>query len=196
MRSAIFLDRDGTINVEKNYLYKQDDWEWIPGSIEAIKGFNELGFLVIVATNQSGVARGLYSQEDVHRLHSYVDRLLAETGARIDAYYYCPHHPDYGDIRECPCRKPRPGLLLKAQHDYNIDLNSSFMIGDKFSDILTGQTVGTAAILVATGYGRYELSRLKDQTVITAEDLYEAYGIIKVRLSGKNTSKYFFRERF
>jgi len=185
MRRAVFLDRDGTINVDKNHLYKAEDWEWIPGAEDAIKCFNELGFLVIVATNQSGIARGLYSSEDVNFLHSYVNMLLLRSKAKIDAYYYCPHHPDFGEVRDCPCRKPKPGMLLKAQQDYNIDLENSFMIGDKSSDILAGQAAGATPLLVAAGYGKDELSALKAEKIITAADLYGAYRIIKARLKGE-----------
>lgn len=182
MRRAAFLDRDGTINVEKGYLHKPCDWEWIPGSVEAIKGFNALGYLVIVVTNQPGIARGIYTHKEVDFLHQYVDALLAAAGARIDAYYYCPHHPNYGEIKKCKCRKPKPGLLLKAKMDFDIDMEHSFMIGDKCSDILAGRAASTAAILVATGYGRDELCKLQDETVTTAENLFEAYKIIKSQL--------------
>lgn len=181
MQQAVFLDRDGTINIEKDYLYKPEDWVWIPNAINAIKNFNLLGLLVIVVTNQSGIARGFYENDDVTSLHCYVDKQLASVGAKIDAYYYCPHHPDFGMIRNCACRKPKPGLLLKAQQDFDIDLKRSFMIGDKYSDVLAGQAVGAASILVATGHGSKEIYSLMDDSLVTAENLYEAYKIVETQ---------------
>ncbi len=180
MNKAILLDRDGTINVEKNYLYKPEDWEWIEGSLEAIKGFNLLGYQVIVVTNQAGVARGLYNCEEVDRLHDYVSRLLKAAGAQIDAYYYCPHHPLYGEIRDCDCRKPKAGLLLKAHAERDIDLKRSYMIGDKASDILAGYGVGVTPILVTTGYGLGERGKLHEKT-FTVDKLYQAYKLIEER---------------
>lgn len=179
LRQAVFLDRDGTINVEKHHLYKTEDWEWIPGAVEAIRGFRKLGFMVVVVTNQSGIARGLYTDEDVRRLHLYVDTLLEAEAARIDAYYYCPHHPDYGEKKSCNCRKPRPGLLLQAQGDFGIDLGSSFMIGDKYSDILSGRAAGARTIMVVTGYGRDEYLKAGDKSIALAGNLYEAYKLIE-----------------
>lgn len=181
MKRAVFLDRDGTINVEKNHLYRIADWEWIPGAREAIKGFNQLGFTVIVVTNQSGIARGMYSFADVYRLHNYVDKELLEFGAHIDGYYFCPHHPEYGEKKRCNCRKPEPGLLTQAQHEHCIDLSDSFMVGDKISDIAAGLTVGTSAILVQTGYGESEICKLKDKSVLLATDVFDAYKIIDSR---------------
>lgn len=180
MNKAIFLDRDGTINVEKNYLYKPEDWEWIEGSLEAIKGFNTLGYLVIVVTNQAGVARGLYNCEDIDRLHDYVSRQLKAVGAQIDAYYYCPHHPLFGQIRDCDCRKPKAGLLFKAQAEWDIDLRSSYMIGDKANDTLAGYEAGVTPILVTTGYGLGELGKINEKTLI-AGNLYLAYKLIEDR---------------
>jgi len=174
------LDRDGTINVEKNYLYKPEDWEWIQGSLAALKGFNRLGYLVIVVTNQAGVARGLYNCNDVDRLHAYVSKLLEEAGAQIHGYYYCPHHPCYGEVKNCDCRKPKSGLLFKAQAEHNINLKKSFMIGDKASDVYAGYGAGVNTILVTTGYGLGEINNIKKETLI-AENLFEAYKLIEGR---------------
>jgi len=153
-KTAVFIDRDGTINVEKEYLYKIDDWEWIPGAIEAIKSLNDLDFAVIVISNQSGVVRGLYTGEDIRKLHKFVDLELARSGARIDAFYYCPHHPEFGDRRACDCRKPAPGLILRAATDHDIDLSRSYLIGDKAIDIEAGMAAGVTPVMVATGYGK------------------------------------------
>lgn len=151
---AVFLDRDGTLNVEKHYLYRYEDWEWLPGAVEAIKKFNQAGLLVLVISNQAGVARGLYAEADVKLLHGQVDGDLSRHGARIDAYYYCPHHPGFGDKRTCACRKPAPGLLWQAHKDWGIDLRRSCMIGDKADDVKAGDAAGVKSILVSTGYGQ------------------------------------------
>ena len=155
-RAAVFLDRDGTINVEKQHLYRYEDWEWIPGAIDAIKMFNANGFLVIVVSNQAGIARGLYSELDVRLLHEKVDLELCSQGAKINAYYYCPHHPEFGNKIVCGCRKPAPGLLFRAQKDWGIELSRSFMIGDKADDVKAAQAAGVKSILVSTGYGTTE----------------------------------------
>jgi D-glycero-D-manno-heptose 1,7-bisphosphate phosphatase len=161
-RPAVFLDRDGTINVEKEYLHRIEDWEWVPGAIEAIRRINDMGYLVIVVTNQAGVARGYYDEAQLHALHAAVDGLLDVTGAHIDAYYYCPHHPEFGEIRDCQCRKPAPGMLLAAQRDFGIDLSRSFMVGDKAIDVEAGQRAGVSPVLVMTGYGKEEQRKLPD----------------------------------
>lgn len=184
MKRAVFLDRDGTVNMEKNHLYKSEYWEWIPGVREAIKGFNELGFAVIVVTNQSGIARGMYNAEDVNRLHSFVDSQLLEFSAHIDGYYFCPHHPDFGENRNCSCRKPKPGLLIKAGKEHGIDFSRSFTIGDKISDALAGLAAGTGAILVATGHGASERRSLNNERIRVAEDLLDAYRMIEALTGG------------
>lgn len=181
-RRAVFLDRDGTLNVEKNYLYKPADWEWIPGAVEAIRQINEMGWLAIVVTNQAGIARGFYREEDVAALHSHVDGLLAAAGARIDAYYMCPHHPEFGELGDCGCRKPQPGLLRRAAQDFSIDLPGSFLIGDKASDILAAQSAGVTPILVATGYGQAEDAAVA-KNVERACDVLAAVEEIRRRVS-------------
>ncbi len=153
---VIFLDRDGTINKEVNYLYKIEDFEFIPNTIEAIKIFHELGYKVIVITNQAGVARGYYKERDIEILHEHIDRLLEKEGTYIDAYYYCPHHPE-GIIKEysckCNCRKPEVGMIEQAMKDYSIDLNNSIFIGDKEIDIQTGKKAGIGkCYLVKSGH--------------------------------------------
>jgi D-glycero-D-manno-heptose 1,7-bisphosphate phosphatase len=154
-KPAVFLDRDGTINVEKDYLYRVEEFEFIPGAVEAIRLLNQAGYLVVVVTNQSGVARGYYTEADVKQLHLHIDAVLASQGARVDAWYYCPHHeqgkPPYN--QECDCRKPMPGMLLQAAADHAIDLTRSWMVGDKPADIEAGQTAGCRQVLVMTGYG-------------------------------------------
>lgn len=162
-RRAVFLDRDGTINQEKDYLYRPEEFAFIPGAPEAIRILKAAGYLVVVVTNQSGVARGYYGEAEVKRIHNHMDELLAEQGAAVDAYYYCPHHPDKGlnGYRiDCDCRKPLPGMLFKAAADHDIKLSASWMIGDKSADIEAGIKAGCRTALVLTGYGAAEVSTL------------------------------------
>lgn len=162
MKRAVFIDRDGTINVEKEYLYRPEEFELIPGAAQAIRLLNESGFLVIVVTNQSGVARGYYTEEDVHLLHRHITMQLEQAGSRVDAWFYCPHHPSGRGSYSlpCRCRKPQPGMLLEAARRFEINLESSFMIGDKLVDIEAGRAAGCSSILVRTGYGRDEEQEL------------------------------------
>ena len=175
MRRAVFLDRDGTINVEKEYLYRIVDFEFLSGAADAVRLLNEAGFLVVVVTNQSGVARGYYTEEDVENLHRHIDRELEKTGARVDAWLYCPHHPDgrssYG--LPCNCRKPLPGMLKEAAQRYDIDLKTSIMIGDKLADVSAGQGAGCRTVLVRTGYGADQECHLSDATTVF-DNLLEA----------------------
>jgi D-glycero-D-manno-heptose 1,7-bisphosphate phosphatase len=162
-RRAVFLDRDGTINVEREYLHSAADFEFIPGAPQAIRLLNDAGFLVIVATNQSGVARGYYDESAISRLHRHLDAELARFGAAIDGYYICPHHPEYATDRVgklCGCRKPEAGMLIKAANDFSLDLVSSYLIGDKLSDVEAGLNAGCRPILVRTGYGVAESAHL------------------------------------
>ncbi len=153
---AVFLDRDGTINIEKHYLYRIEDFELLPGAGEGIALLTQSGYRVVVISNQSGIGRGYNTEADVHRLHHYLDQLLKPFGAQIDAYYFCPHHPAHGQDeyqQECACRKPLPGMILQAATDLNIDLAQSFMVGDKLVDIEAGHAAGCRTLLVRTGYG-------------------------------------------
>ncbi len=148
-QKAIFLDRDGTINKYVGFLRNIDDFELLPGTAEAIRQINASGYLAIVITNQPVIARGEVSPEQLEEIHNKMETLLGQEGAYLDAIYYCPHHPDKGfpsEIPElkisCDCRKPKPGMLLKAAKDYNIDLSKSWMIGDGKNDILAGISAG------------------------------------------------------
>jgi D-glycero-D-manno-heptose 1,7-bisphosphate phosphatase len=154
-KQAVFLDRDGTLNVEKEYLYQPEEFEFTPGAIEAVRLLNRAGYLVVVVTNQSGVARGYYGEEEVVRLHHYIDTLLQAGGACVDAWYYCPHHPGGKPPYnlECGCRKPLPGMLQQAAADLCLDLSRSWMVGDKITDIEAGLAAGCKPVLVLTGYG-------------------------------------------
>jgi len=176
-RPCVFIDRDGTLNVEKNYLHRYEDWEWIPGSVEMLGALREAGFLAIVVTNQAGVGRGYYDEAAIARLHALVDEDLLAAGSGIDAYYYCPHHPEHGEVRDCDCRKPAPGMLRKAQREWNIALEDSWMVGDKLSDINAGLAAGTRCILVRTGYGHEEEERCPPGVFVVA-DFAEAAALI------------------
>ncbi len=158
MKKACFLDRDGVINEEVNYLHEPEKVALIPGIADGIKLAHDSGYLVIVITNQAGVARGIFPEGDIDAVHREISRQLGLQGASIDRFYYCPHHPDY--TGECKCRKPSPGMILRAAADFDIDLKSSFMIGDRPSDVRAGENAGLAAsYLVETGYGKEVVSR-------------------------------------
>lgn len=168
---AVFLDRDGTINVEKNYLYKIADWEWVRGAEDAIKQLKNAGYLVVVVSNQAGIARGMYSPEDVNLLHEFVNSELAKIGTKIDAFYFCPHHPEITGV--CDCRKPSPNMILQAAEDLGIDLTKSWMVGDKKIDIEAGIAAGVSPVMVRTGYGSKE-GNLIPPNVMIAYDIAAA----------------------
>jgi len=161
LSGAIFIDRDGTINEDFGYISNPDDLIIFPWVAEALRLINDARLKAIVVTNQSGVARGIYTEDELRLIHSRMIDELGKQGARIDGVYYCPHHPDYGDERyrrECECRKPRPGLLHAAARDHTINLAHSFVIGDKASDINLASVAGAQGALVLTGYGRETLA--------------------------------------
>jgi histidinol-phosphate phosphatase family protein len=170
---AVFLDRDGTINKEINYLSKKEQVEILPKVPEAIRMLNESGFLVIIITNQSGVARNYFSMETLSEINSHILNELGKQNARIDDIFICPHHPDDG----CECRKPGTGLLKDVASKYEIDFGSSYMVGDKFTDLKTGKNAGCKTVLVLTGYGKEEMEVKGDWEFtpdLIAGDLYEA----------------------
>jgi histidinol-phosphate phosphatase family protein len=170
---AVFLDRDGTINEEVNYLSKIEQLNILANSASAIKILNENDYKVIVITNQSGVSRGYFSKEALEGINEHLKNELANEGAQIDAMYYCPHHPDEG----CDCRKPRPGMIEEARSKFDLDLPSSFIVGDTLNDLETGYNVGCKTVLVLTGYGERELNNQdswKLQPDFIAKDLLDA----------------------
>jgi D-glycero-D-manno-heptose 1,7-bisphosphate phosphatase len=151
MQKALFLDRDGVINKEKNYLYKIDDFEFIDGVFEICKYFQDKGYLIIVITNQAGIARGKYSEADFNKLTKWMIQEFEKQNIKISKVYYCPHHPDF--TGECECRKPKPKMILDAQQEFNIDLAHSILVGDKNSDIEAGINVGIKNnYLISTGH--------------------------------------------
>ncbi len=178
---AVFLDRDGTIIVDKDYLKTPEEVELIPGTIEAIKLFNTLKLPVVVISNQSGVARGYFSEEDVQRVNHRLQSLLQSKGARVDKIYYCPHYPE-GVVEkysvECDCRKPKPGMILKACRDLGITPDGSFVVGDKDSDIILGRAVNALTILVLTGKGETAVQKPD----FVAKNILEAAHWIEGRL--------------
>ena len=166
---AIFIDRDGTMNVSKGFISKADDLELIPGTIDAIKAINKSGALAIVITNQPVIARGECSFEELHNIHNKLKTLLGEKGAFVDDIFYCPHHPDKGfegEVPElkfdCECRKPKTGMIEEAVKKYNIDLSKSYMVGDSTMDLETARNAGIKSVLVDTGFagndGKYDRS--------------------------------------
>lgn len=167
-RPAVFLDRDGTINVEVGYLSRPEDLRLINGSARAIRRLNEAGFLVVVVSNQSGVARGYFGEAAVERVNGAMARRLGRRGARLDAVYYCPHYPE-GVVqqyrRECDCRKPAPGMIRRAEQDLGIDVARSYVVGDHRGDIELAKNVGARSILVVTGHGADELHKLNEDGI-------------------------------
>ncbi len=157
---GVFLDRDGTINEERGYITKVDELTLLPHSAEGIRLLNRLGLKTVVITNQSGVARGLLTEDRLQEINRYLEGLLREEGARLDGIYYCPHHPLYGDEKyrkDCYCRKPNPGMVLRAAAFFLIAPWLSYIIGDKKEDIELALRVGAKSILVLTGMGRKTL---------------------------------------
>lgn len=176
-RRAVFLDRDGTINVEKNYLHKIEDFEFLPGVPAAIKRLKGAGFLVIVVSNQSGIGRGYFDERAVRALHLHIQAELIDFETSIDAFYVCPHHPEHGlgDYRvDCDCRKGAPGMLLQAALEHDIDLHQSFIVGDKLTDIEAGERAGCQPVLVLTGYGESVASKPELGSVAKCRDLDSA----------------------
>lgn len=151
-RPAVFLDRDGTVMEEREYLADPAGVRLVPGAAEAIRILRAAGFAVVVVTNQSGIARGLYREEDYRAVAARLDEVLQAAGAPVDATYYCPHHPDHTGA--CDCRKPAPGMYRRAARELGLDLTRSWYVGDKPSDVEPAQALGGRGVLVRTGYGR------------------------------------------
>ena len=155
LRPALFLDRDGVLNEDPGYVYRWEDFRWIPGARETVAAFNRAGWLVIVVTNQSGVGRGYYTEADVHQLHERMAQDLARVGGRIDAFYHAPHHPDATlEIYrhpDPPDRKPNPGMILRALAEWPIDREASLLIGDKPSDLEAALRAGIKGVLFEGG---------------------------------------------
>jgi D-glycero-D-manno-heptose 1,7-bisphosphate phosphatase len=183
-QSAIFIDRDGTINEDIGYVSSPGQLMIYPWAAEAIRLINESGLKAIVITNQSGVARRLYTEDTLSAIHDRLQSELRRAGAQIDGIYYCPHHPEIGDApyrMACQCRKPGPGMLKQAALEHGIDLARSYVIGDKASDINLATGAGARGALVLTGYGRETIGnreRWPCEPAIIADDLLEAVKLI------------------
>ena len=181
MNKAIFLDRDGTINIEKDYIYKCEDLVFEEGSVEALKTFKNLGYILIVVSNQSGIARGYFTEEDLKAFNNNMNEKLKEKSVEITEFYCCPHHPDglaeYKKV--CDCRKPNNKMLEDAIKKYNIDREKSYMIGDKVSDIGAGLKSKLKTVLVKTGYGLKDMEKIDKNETLVCENLKDFSEILK-----------------
>jgi D,D-heptose 1,7-bisphosphate phosphatase len=186
---AIFLDRDGTINEDPGYLGDPDKLKVFPEAGKALSELkNNLHFKLIVISNQSGIARGLITKEDVELINLKINDVLAADKVSIDAFYYCPHHPDFSSEEECSCRKPSPQLIFRASKEHNINLVKSYFIGDTISDIQCGLNAGLKTVLVKTGYGKESISILQKENKIptfVAENLLDACSFIEKDFKGE-----------
>jgi D-glycero-D-manno-heptose 1,7-bisphosphate phosphatase len=166
MKKAVFLDRDGTINEEMGYINHVSRFKIFDFVPDAIKILNDCGFMVFVVTNQSGIARGYFSEDFLISLHKNLLVMVEANHAKIEKIYYCPHHPKEGIEKyriDCNCRKPKPGMIEMAQKEFSIDLENSYVIGDRYKDVQFGHNLGLHAIMVLTGYGMGEYSYHKNE---------------------------------
>ncbi len=180
LHSCLFLDRDGTINVEKNFIKDPVDLELIPGAATVIREARRMNLKTIIVSNQSGVARGIMTEDDVENVNARLLGMLNDEGAVIDAIYYCPHYPS--NDNECSCRKPNTGMFEKAVREHNINLNQSIMVGDRMSDIEAGNRIGAATVLVMTGYGSTLLAnrdKKPEGVDIVVSSLYDSMSFIE-----------------
>ncbi len=180
-RRAVFMDRDGTISEEIGYVNHPSRYRVFPYSAEAVRLLNEAGWLAILVTNQAGVARGYFTEDVIGAVHSILNEELEKQGARLDAIYYCAHHPTVGEEPyrfDCNCRKPKPGLIERATKEFDIDPAQSWMIGDRYSDIELARNAQVSSAFVLSGYGRgeweYQRAAWKHEPDMVAEDLLEA----------------------
>jgi D-glycero-D-manno-heptose 1,7-bisphosphate phosphatase len=179
VHKAAFLDRDGTIIEEEHYIANPDDVVLVNGAVAGLHALRAAGFKLVIVTNQSGIARGLYTEADFEAVQNRVRQLLEKEGITIDALYFCPHHPDF--TGPCDCRKPSLGMYRSAERDLGIALADSVYIGDRLKDVLPARAVGGIGILVGSGYGEHEAASAPDW-VERAKDLAAAAEIAKIRL--------------
>ena len=188
MSRAVFIDRDGTISEEVGYINHPSRFRVFPYAAAAIKQLNDAGWLAIVVTNQAGVARGYFSEDMIQTVHAEMTKEIENGGARLDAVYYCAHHPSVGEPPyrfDCDCRKPKPGLISRAARDFDIDLAGSWMVGDRYSDVELARNAGVQSMFVLSGYGRgeweHQRSTWTEQPDLVAENLLEAVRVIAAK---------------
>lgn len=181
LRPAVFIDRDGTISEEVGYVNHPTRYRVFPYAAEAIRTLNDAGWLAVLVTNQAGVARGYFAEEMIGRVHALLAEELERGGARLDAVYYCPHHPTVGDAPyrlDCDCRKPRPGLIRRAESELGIDPEASWMVGDRYGDVELARNAGLRSAFVLSGYGlgewEHQRAGWKHHPDIVADNLLEA----------------------
>ena len=179
----VLLDRDGVINVEKSYLHKIEDFEYEKNVVEGLLKLRDLGYRFAIITNQAGIARGYYTEEDYLKLQSFIEDDLFKKGIKIEKSYFCPHHPNvsgkYGI--ECKCRKPNTGNFELAIKEFDIDVKNSFMIGDKITDLIPAEKLGITPVLVKTGYGLESLKKLEGTKLnsIVVNDILDFSEVLK-----------------
>lgn len=183
--TGVFMDRDGTLSEEVGYINHLKRFWLYPYTAEAIRMLNRSDLKAVVVTNQAGVARGYFKEELIHQVHEKMRQDLKASGAFLDAIYYCPHHPSAGEppYRQiCECRKPKPGMIFRGARDLDIDLERSFMIGDRYSDVVLAHNAGVRSIMVLSGYGMGEYEYQRHHWVLqpdwVAQNLLEAAGIV------------------
>jgi D-glycero-D-manno-heptose 1,7-bisphosphate phosphatase len=181
-RRAVFLDRDGTLILERDYLADPAGVAFVPGAVEALRRLRDAGFVLVVVTNQSGIARGLYTEQDYRAVAGRIDALLAQSGVPLDATYHCPHHPDF--TGPCDCRKPGTEMHGAAERDLEVNLARSYYVGDRVKDVAPALKLGGKGILVRTGYGREEEAAAPDGVAVV-DDLAAAADLILAELRSR-----------
>jgi D-glycero-D-manno-heptose 1,7-bisphosphate phosphatase len=191
-RIGVFLDRDGTLNEELNFIRTADELHMIPGAAAAVRMLNQRGVITCVISNQSGVGRGYLKESDLIPIHHRLEEQLRNEGAHVDQIYYCPHHPTEGMPPynvECDCRKPKPGMLKRGSKEFNLDLSDSFVVGDSVVDIQAGNAVGATTVLVLTGYGADALDQCRRNGIApdyVAPTIVQAIDFITHTLDGSS----------
>lgn len=190
MNRAVFLDRDGTLNEDPGYLGNPDEVRLLPGVGESLAFLkNKLKFKLIVISNQSGIARGLLTHEDVQAVNERINQLLSSYSVEIDKFYYCPYHPEFNSEQDCICRKPSPAMIYESAKEFGINLCKSYLVGDSVSDVECGMQAGIKTVLVLTGYGNDHLSILQKENkipIFVASNFNDACQFIKKDFLGEN----------